>query len=142
MDGVGGEIDDGDVVTVDNGSLVDGTRELLKELSKPRTLGDSVSNSPILRLDAGARDRRLSLGRPRDERGSKVNAVPRGGVPHVGAAGPVRIRVGDDVCVGGGVQRKTKVQGAADVAEYPLHQSPMSITGSVHMETHLLNGIL
>jgi hypothetical protein len=30
MDGVGGEIDGGDIVTVDNGSLVDGTRELLK----------------------------------------------------------------------------------------------------------------
>jgi hypothetical protein len=57
MDGDGGEIDGGDVVAVDNGSLVDGTRELLKELSKPRTLGDNVSNSPILRLGAGARDR-------------------------------------------------------------------------------------
>jgi hypothetical protein len=35
MNGVGGEIDSGDVVAVDNGSLVDRTRELLKELSKP-----------------------------------------------------------------------------------------------------------
>jgi hypothetical protein len=35
MNGVGGEIDGGDVVAVDNGSLVDRTRELLKELSKP-----------------------------------------------------------------------------------------------------------
>jgi hypothetical protein len=35
MNRVGGEIDGGDVVAVDNGSLVDRTRELLKELSKP-----------------------------------------------------------------------------------------------------------
>jgi hypothetical protein len=35
MDGVGGEIDGGDLVAIDNSSLVDGTRELLKELSKP-----------------------------------------------------------------------------------------------------------
>jgi hypothetical protein len=35
MNGVGGEIDGGDVVAVDNGSLVDRTRELLKKLSKP-----------------------------------------------------------------------------------------------------------
>jgi hypothetical protein len=35
MNGVGREIDGGDVVAVDNGSLVDRTRELLKKLSKP-----------------------------------------------------------------------------------------------------------
>jgi hypothetical protein len=35
MNGVRGEIDGGDVVAVDNGRLVDRTRELLKELSKP-----------------------------------------------------------------------------------------------------------
>jgi hypothetical protein len=35
MNGVGGEIDGGDIVAVDNGSLVDRTRELLKKLSKP-----------------------------------------------------------------------------------------------------------
>jgi hypothetical protein len=35
MDGVGGEIAGRDVVAVDNGSLVDRTREFLKELWKP-----------------------------------------------------------------------------------------------------------
>jgi hypothetical protein len=67
MSGVGGEVDSGDVVAVNNGGLVDGAGELEKKLAKPRALSDSVVHNPILSLSAGARDCGLPLGRLLDE---------------------------------------------------------------------------
>ena len=64
MNRIGGEVDGGDVVTIHHGGLVDRTRELLKKLSKPRTLGDRVCYNTILSLGTGAGDRGLPLGRP------------------------------------------------------------------------------
>ena len=107
-----------------------------------RDLGNRVSNSPVLRFGAGARDRGLSLRRPGDERRSEVDAVARRGATRVGAACPIGVRVGDDVRGGGGVERETEVHGTTNVAEDPLDRSPMRIPRSVHVKVHLLNSIL
>ena len=64
MNGVGGEVDSGDVVTEDNGGLVNRTSKLRKELSKPGALGNCIGDSTILGLSARTGDRSLSLGRP------------------------------------------------------------------------------
>jgi hypothetical protein len=40
------------------------------------------------------------------------------------------------------MERQPKVHSATDVAENPFHRSPVRITRGMHMETHLLNGIL
>jgi hypothetical protein len=76
MYGVGGEIYSGYVVAVHHGGLVDETRELLKKLTDPRALSNGISHNPILRLGTGTRNRGLPLGRPRDERRSKVDTIP------------------------------------------------------------------
>ena len=67
MHRVSGEVDRRDVIAVDHCGTVNRARELLKQLAKPRTLGDSVGHRKILSLSTGTRDRRLSLGRPRDK---------------------------------------------------------------------------
>ena len=67
MHRVSGEVDRRDVVVVDHHGTVNRTRELLKQLAKPRTLGDGVGHRTILSLSTGARDRRLPLGRPQDK---------------------------------------------------------------------------
>ena len=50
VDGVGGEVDGGDVVTVDDRGLGDHTKQLLEKMTEPRALSNGVSHCPILRL--------------------------------------------------------------------------------------------
>jgi hypothetical protein len=97
MNWIGGEVDSQNVVAVHNSGLVDGTRELKKELSKPRALSNGVGHGAILSLGTRTRDCRLPLGRPGDKRWSKIDTVPRSGAPGIRAARPVGIGVGDDV---------------------------------------------
>jgi hypothetical protein len=40
------------------------------------------------------------------------------------------------------MEHQTKVHSTTDLAENPFHRSPVRITRGMHMETHLLNGIL
>ena len=67
MDGVGGEVDGGDVVAVDDGGLLNRTRELVKKLAKPGSLSNNVGHSAVLSLGARPRDGGLPLGRPRHQ---------------------------------------------------------------------------
>ena len=64
---VGGEVDGGDVVTVDERGLVNITKQLLEQLTKPRAFSNGVSHCPILYLGTRAGDGGLSLGGPRDQ---------------------------------------------------------------------------
>ena len=64
---ISGEVDRRDIVAVDHRGTVNRARELLKQLAKPRTLGDGVGHRTTLSLSTGTRDRRLPLGRPRDK---------------------------------------------------------------------------
>jgi hypothetical protein len=64
MNRVGGEVDHRDIITVDQGGIGDGNRELAKKLSELGDLGDSVGDGAVLCFGAGAGDRGLSLRRP------------------------------------------------------------------------------
>ena len=66
LNGVGGEIHGADVVAVDERTLGERAMELRQELSKPGRLHHAVSDCTVLRLDTGAGDNRLPLGRPGD----------------------------------------------------------------------------
>ena len=61
VDRVGGEVDGGDVVVVDERGLVNITKQLLEQLTYPRALGHGVGHGAILCLGAGAGDRGLPL---------------------------------------------------------------------------------
>ena len=67
MHQVSREVDRRDVVAVDHRGMVNMARELLKQLAKPRTLGDGVGHRTIPSLSTGTRDRRLPLERPRNK---------------------------------------------------------------------------
>lgn len=107
MNGVGGEVDNRNVVTEDNNSLVNWTRELGEKLTKPGVLDDDVGHGAILSLSARARDSGLSLRRPRNKRRAKVDAISRGRTPSVRATRPVRVGVCHDIRGWRGGDRRT-----------------------------------
>ena len=61
MNRVRGHVHRRDVVAVGHGHLVDGAVELTEELPQLDALGRRVRHGAILRIRAGARDRRLPL---------------------------------------------------------------------------------
>ena len=94
MNGVGGEIYGRNVVTVDNRGMGHIVMQLLKKLSKPGALGNSVRHGAVLSLRARARHCRLSFRRARDEGWTEVDAIAGSTAPSVGAASPISIRIG------------------------------------------------
>jgi hypothetical protein len=75
LNGVGGEVHDADIVTVDKGAPRRHGLELMEQLSQPIGLSHTVGNDTILDLSAGAGDDGLPLGRP-------GNQVVPPGIPH------------------------------------------------------------
>jgi hypothetical protein len=64
LNGVGGEVDGADIVTVDEAGRIQRVVQLLQELPQPGGFGDSVGNNAVLGLGARSRNSGLSLGRP------------------------------------------------------------------------------
>jgi hypothetical protein len=64
MNGVGGEVDSGDVVAEHDGGLVDRTGKLREKLTKPSALSNCIDHNTILSLSTRPGDDGLSLGRP------------------------------------------------------------------------------
>jgi hypothetical protein len=61
LNGVGGEVDGADVVTVDESVLRQRSMELLEELSEPTSFSHTVDHDTILSLDTRAGDDVLAL---------------------------------------------------------------------------------
>ena len=61
LDGVGGEVDDADVVAEDQGARGQRTVELLEQLAEPGRLIHAVCHGAVLGLGAGAGDDQLVL---------------------------------------------------------------------------------
>jgi hypothetical protein len=93
LNGVGGEVDGADVVTVDESALRQRSMELLEELSEPTSFSYAVGHGAILSLDARAGDDVLVLGGPGDKIVTEKHSVARGGPTCIRATCPVRIRV-------------------------------------------------
>ena len=60
----------------------------------------------------------------------------------VRAANPVCIGVGGEGSFGRGGECDAKVHSATDIVENPLDDSPVDVSRSMHMKTHLLHDIL
>jgi hypothetical protein len=93
LHGIGGEVDCADVVAVDEGGALEGTVELVEELSQPGDLCHAVGHGAVLGLSTGARDDGLPLGGPRDEVGAQEHGVTGGGSTRVWTASPVGVGV-------------------------------------------------
>jgi hypothetical protein len=64
MHGVGGEVESGDVVTEDDGGLVNRTDKLREKLTKPSGLSNCIGHNTILSLNTRPGDDGMALGRP------------------------------------------------------------------------------
>jgi hypothetical protein len=85
LNGVAGEVDSANIITVDESALWQRSIELLEELSEPTSFSHAVGHGVILSLGVGSRDDVLMLGGPGDEVVAKEHNVAWGG--------PVCIRV-------------------------------------------------
>jgi hypothetical protein len=77
LHGIGGEVDCADVVAVDEGGALEGTVELVEELSQPGGLCHAVGHDAVLGLSTGARDDGLPLGGLEDEVGAQEHGRNR-----------------------------------------------------------------
>jgi hypothetical protein len=71
MNGVGGEVDDADIVTVDQSDSRQGAMKLHKQLSKPTRRCHAVGHGMVLRLIARTGDNVLTLRGPGTPRSTK-----------------------------------------------------------------------
>ena len=74
VDRVGSHVDSADIIAVDHGSHLQRNMKFLKELAQPATLGDHMSNSPVLGLRTGPGHRGLPFGRPGHQAVSEEDA--------------------------------------------------------------------
>jgi hypothetical protein len=64
LNGVGGEVHNADIVTVDKSALRRWGLELMEQLTQPCGPSHAIGNDTILGISTGAGDDGLSLGRP------------------------------------------------------------------------------
>jgi hypothetical protein len=75
LKGVGGEVHDADVVTVDESAARWRSLELMQELPQPGGLSHTIGDGTLLGFGAGAGDDSLLLGRPGDQVVSEEHGI-------------------------------------------------------------------
>jgi hypothetical protein len=93
MNRIGHHVNRANIVTLDNGSCVEGNMELLKQPVQPATLSHNMCNFPALSLSTGGRDSRLAFRGPRHQIIIEIHAVARGITPRVWTTSLVYIRI-------------------------------------------------
>jgi len=141
LDQVGRQVNSTDVVTVHQGRLGEWAMELKKKLSKPRTLSNSVCNSPILSLSTGTRDSRLSLRRPGDQVTTKEDSKTGCRLASIRTPCPISICVNYQLKRRGWTKEETMVDCTLQVAQDPFDSRKMRLTRGVHVKADLLNSI-
>jgi len=139
--GVGGEVDDANIVAVDKTSGVQGMVNLLEQLSQPSDFSNAVGNSPIFCLGAGPGDSGLSLRGTGDQAVPEEDGVARGGPAGIRAACPINISVYTKLSWSCAGDDQTMNEGTLEIAEDPFGSNKVSFTRSMHMKTNLLNGV-
>jgi hypothetical protein len=127
MHRIGSHVDSTDIVAINNSGLGKWNVKLLEELTKPAALSNYMSNSTILCLSTGARDRRLSLGRPGDQSVAKVNTIPGGRAPRIRTTCPIDIRIGNQCIHSTGANVKTICQCTLHIAQDAFEKRQMRL---------------
>jgi hypothetical protein len=141
LNGVGGEVDGADVVTVDQSGPRQGAVQLHKQLLKPTRLCQAVGHGAVLHLSARTRDDALMLRGPGDEVVAQEHCVAQSGPTSVGTTSPVIISVDDEVRRRGAAKKQAEVKGALEVPKDALHGREIGLTRVVRVEAHLLDCI-
>jgi hypothetical protein len=138
---IGRHVDGGDVVTEDKRSRAKGAMKLLKQLTHPTALGQSMGHNAVLSFCTRTWESSLSLGRPRDETITIVDIVTRRRSTRVRTARPIKIRVGCQGGRGRSTKLQAEVQGTPNVPENTLHKSKVRHAISMHVKAYQLNYI-
>jgi hypothetical protein len=141
LNGVGGEVDDTDVVAIDQSDPRQRVVQHHKQLSKPTRLCHAVGHDAVHRLSARMGDDVLTLRGPGDEVVAQEHCVARSGPASVETTGPVSISVDDEVRRRGVVKKQTVVEGALEVSKDALRDREMGLMRVVHVEAHLLDHV-
>jgi hypothetical protein len=136
-----GHVDIRHIVTVDKHGGVKRAMELLKELTEPAALCNNMSYNTVLCFCTGVRNRSLTLGRPRDQTISVVDAISRSRALRIRTASPIRIRISCQSSRGRGSEMKTKIERSMNVPENTLHEGKVRCKRGVHMKIDLLHDI-
>ena len=122
---VGEEVHGADVVAVNERALGERAVKLSQELSEPGRLCHAISDSTVLRLDTGAVDNRLPLGRPGDKVATEEDGIAGSAPTSVRTPCPVSVGVEDELSGGRRVKEQAVVDSATDVSEKALQSSEM-----------------
>jgi hypothetical protein len=140
LNGVGGEVHDADVVTVDESAARWRSLELMQELAQPGGLSHTIGDDTVLSFSAGAGDDRLPLGRPGDQVVPKEHGIARRGAMSVWAGSPISVGVDDQVRAGRVAQQQAEVGHHMKIAQDALHGRQVGLPRVVHVQADLLHG--
>jgi hypothetical protein len=128
LNGVGGEVDGVDIVTVDESALWQWSMDLLEELLEPTSFGHTIGHDMILSLDARAGDDVLAFGGSGDKIVAEKHMIACGGSACIRATRPVCIRVDHQLGGGGRAsQVEAEVQEASQITHDALHRSEVRL---------------
>jgi hypothetical protein len=129
LNGVGGEVDDIDVVAVDQSGSRQRVVQLHKQLTKPARLCHAVGHDAVLRLSAQTGDDILTLRGLGDEVVTQEHHIAQSGPASVGTTDLVNISVDDKVRRKCAVKKQVVVEGALEVPEDALRSREMGSRG-------------
>jgi hypothetical protein len=139
LNGVGGEVDDVDIVVIDQSDPWQGVVQLHTQLLKSTRLCHTVGHDTVLCLSVWMGDDVLTLWGSGDEVVTQEHCVAWSGPVSVGTTSLVSISVDDEVRRRGAVKKQAKVKGALEVPKDALRGREMGLTRVVHVEAHLLD---
>jgi hypothetical protein len=125
---IGGHVDSRHIVIIDKCGGAKRAMELLKKLTKPTTLRKNMSYDTVLCFYTGSRDRSPTLGRPRNQTISIVDAISGSRASRVRTTSPIGIGISCQSGRGRGLEMKTKLERTTNVPENPLHESKLRRT--------------
>jgi hypothetical protein len=141
LDGIGGKVDNTDVVTIGKCTLVERRVKLLKQLAQLASVHDAICNNLVFNLSTRPGDDVLTLRWPRDQVFLEKHNIARARSAWIQTTSLVVIRVDNELGGGRAAKTKTQIQSVLKVAQNALEGSQMGLTRSMHMEANMLNYI-
>jgi hypothetical protein len=139
LNGVGGEVHDTDVVTLDKSAARWRSLELMPELAQPGDLSHTIGDNTILDFGAGVGDDSLSLDRLGDQVVPEEHDITRRGATSVRAASPVGVGVDDQVRAERAAQQQAEVRHPTKIAQDAIHGRQVGLPRVVYVQADLMH---
>jgi hypothetical protein len=133
LNGVGGEVNDADVVAIEKSEARWWSLELMQELVQPGGLSHTIGDGMVLGFGAGAGDDSLPLSRPGDQVVPEEHDIARCGAMSVRVASPAGVDVDDQVRTGRAAQQQAEVRRPMKIAQDALHGRQVGLPRVMHV---------